>query len=178
MRLWVRSEYAPALAALCAWLAALAPWTVTLTERMTVLGHGGRLLYVRFALAEVQYNFGLPLIDAVAVESVYAAGRHHAGTAQETAHLLWIAGAVLVTVAFLLGVATYLDPEEVGAYADPVRAIGATLVLAGGAYAVATYELLTTGVSGIPMPVGVVLQLVLGGLLLAVERRDLYDSPA
>ncbi len=167
---WVRSEYAGELAVVSAWLAALVPWNVTYA---TAEGVGG-VLYVRFVFAEFLYFTDLE-IGGRSVEflSIRQAVAQQTGEFVFVAYLAWTIGAVLVAAAVVLSVAYYLREERVEAGPiDPVRLMGALLGGAGVVLVAANYLVVTRGIPGIPIPVGTLLLLALGGVLLSVERVE------
>ncbi|MFB6282260.1 MAG: hypothetical protein ABEH40_09585 [Haloferacaceae archaeon] len=167
--MWVRSEYAGALAVLSAWLGAVVPWEVSLVSDVA----GGNALFVRFPFAEVRYAFGLPggrptlVLDPIAALSFYR------NTAVAVGYRVWVVGAGLVAAALVLSVAYYLREERVEAGpVDPVRLMGALLTGAGLTFAAASYLIATRGFPSLPVPVGVVLLLALGVVLLRVRRAE------
>ncbi len=167
---WVRSEYAGELAVVSAWLAALVPWNLTYA---TAEGVGG-LLYVRFVFAEFVYFTDLE-IDGRSVEllSIREAVAQQAGELVFAAYLAWAVGAALVGAAVLLSVGYYLREDRVeNGPIDPVRLMGGLLAAAGVAFVAANYLVVTRGIPGIPLPIGTVMVLVLGGVLLTVDRVD------
>ncbi|MFB6090053.1 MAG: hypothetical protein ABEJ97_03255 [Halobellus sp.] len=164
---WVRSEYAGELAVVSTWLAALVPWNVTYSSDVS----GGAVLFVRFPFFQVRYAFGVPLARRVAVSDPLSAVAFQSGQTIQVAYQAWTLGAGILAVGVLVAVAYYLDEERVeSGPVDPVRFLGAVLGLSGLVLAAATYLLVTRGFPGIPLPVGVVFLLVLGGVLLTVER--------
>jgi len=177
---WVRSEYAGELAVLSAWLAALVPWNVTYSPNVA----GGSLLFVRFPFLQVRYAFGVPLARAVDVSDPLSAAAFQAGSSIQVAYQAWIVGAAVLAVAVGLSLLYYRREAAVEAGpVDPVRLMGALLTLGAVTLAAATYLLATRGFPGIPIPVGVVVTLVLGAVLLRVERTgatargDSSDGP-
>lgn len=165
---WVRSEYAEELAVLLAWLSALVPWNVS----YATLPDLGSLLFVRFPLFQVRYNFGVPLVKAVVVKHPIAAVRFQAGQSLAVPYRVWAAGAGVVAVALVLSFAMYRFEDRVASWPfDPVRAMGALLALAALVLSAATWLLWTRGFPGVKVPAGVVLLFVFGGVLLTVERR-------
>jgi hypothetical protein len=165
--MWVRSEYAGELAVLSAWLGALVPWDVSLVSDVA----GGNALFVRFPFAEVRYAFGLPAGRAALVLDPLSALGYYRGTAVVVGYRVWLLGAALVAAALLLSSVYYLREERVeAAPIDPVRTMGVLLVGAGLTFALATYLIATRGLPSLPVPVGALLLLVLGVVLLGVER--------
>jgi len=165
---WVRAEYAGALAVVSTWLAALVPWNLTYSTGVS----GGAVLFVRFPFFQVRYTFGVPLARRVAVSDPLSAIAFQAGQSIQAAYQAWAVGAGVLAVA--VAVATvyyrYEDAVESGPV-DPVRLLGGLLGLSGVVLAVSTYLLATRGFPGVPIPVGVGILLVLGGVLLTVERE-------
>ncbi|MFB6303295.1 MAG: hypothetical protein ABEH78_10615 [Haloferacaceae archaeon] len=171
--MWVRSEYAGELAVLSAWLGALVPWNVSLVSDIA----GGNALFVRFPFAEVRYAFGLPVGRATLVLDPLSALGYYRGTAVVVGYRAWLLGAALVAAALVLSVAYYLREERVEAGpVDPVRLMGALLTGAGLSFAAATYLIATRGFPSLPAPVGTALLLLLGVVLLRVERADVSGA--
>lgn len=167
--MWVRSEYAGELAVLSAWLGALVPWNATVVTDVA----GGNALFVRFPLLEVRYAYGLPVGSSMLFLDPISALSFYRGTTVVVGYRVWAVGALLTTAALALSVVYYLREERVeSGPVDPVRLMGGLLTGAAVAYAVATYLVATRGLPGVPVPVGVVLLLVLGIVLLRVERDD------
>ena len=164
---WVRAEYAGALAVVSTWLAALVPWNVTYSTGVS----GGAVLFVRFPLFQVRYTFGVPLARRVAVSDPLSAAAFQAGQSIQVAYQVWAVGAGVVAVAVTIATAYYRyeDAVESGPV-DPVRLLGGLLVLSGVVLAISTYLLATRGFPGVPIPIGVLVLLVLGGVLLTADR--------
>lgn len=166
---WVRSEYANELAVLSAWLAALLPWNVTYTSEV----FGGNFLFVRFPFFQVRYNFGVPVGQAVRIDTPVSAARFQQGSGVELPYQVWIVGAVILAIAILLSVGFYLREEQFEAFpVDPVRLMGVIIGLGALTLAVSTYYLQIRGIPGLTVPVGLLLIGMLAGLLLTVERAD------
>lgn len=170
---WVRSEYAGELAVVFAWLAALLPWNVT----YSTLPGLGSALFVRFPFVQVRYAFGLPVAKATAVRSPLGALELQAGRAVAVGYQAWVVGAAVVAVAVLLSVLLYRHEESIEAgFADAlgidvVRVMGGLLGLAAVVLSAATWFIWSRGLPGLPIPVGVVLLYVFGGILLVVQRE-------
>lgn len=167
--MWVRSEYAGELAVLSAWLGAFVPWEVSLVSAIA----GGNAVFVRFPFVEVRYALGLPVERSTLLLDPVSALVFYRGTAVVVGYRAWLVGAVLVAAALFLSVVYYSREERVEAGpVDPVRLMGALLTGAGVSFAVAAYLIATRGLPAIPLPVGAVLLLVLGIVLLRVERTE------
>lgn len=167
--MWVRSEYAGELAVLSAWLCALLPWSVSYGS-----GQGIRLIRVHFLYVYFQFAPGSGLSNLLDTTVLVSEA---AGFADNTSvvfgYRLWLLGMAIVTLALALSVAYYRLDEDLEARSpiDPVRLMGGLLVAAAAPLAAATY-FLHAGLIGFTAPVGVLFMLVLGGLLLLVERTD------
>ena len=167
--MWVRSEYAGELAVLSAWLCALLPWSVSYGS-----GQGIRLIRVHFLYVYFQFAPGSGLSNLLDTTVLVSEA---AGFADNTSvvfgYRLWLLGMAIVTLALVLSVAYYRLDEDLEARSpvDPVRAMGGLLVAAAAPLAAATY-FLHAGLVGFTIPVGVLFMLVLGSLLLLVERTD------
>ncbi|GAA0195038.1 DUF7549 family protein [Halobaculum roseum] len=173
---WVRSEYAGELAVLSTWVAALLPWNVFYGAVA-----GGSVLFVRFPLFQIRYAFGLPFVRATSVSSPVSAFLLQSGTSVQVAYGLWLVGAVAYLVAFVISVYYYREEERAESWAvDPVDVLGGLLVASAVLFLVASMLLperffglglgVGGGIPGVSIPVGAVLQLVLGGVLLRAER--------
>lgn len=168
---WVRSEYAGELAVVSAWLAAVVPWNITYASAE---GLPGTILYLRFPFFEVQYLIDFQIDEQqFFLNTIGDAVSQQIGQGVFIAYATWLAGAALVGLAVLVSIAYYLEEERVEAgQVDPVLLIGGLLTVAGVVLAVASYLFVTRGIPGYPVPVGTVLLLVLGGILLRVDRRE------
>jgi hypothetical protein len=118
---WVRSEYAGELAVLSAWVAALLPWNVMYAPDVKQLGP---VLYIRWPFLQVRYIFSLPPDAAVRLHLPAGALGLIKGT--EPAYHLWIGGALVFALAFLLSVIMYVvDGLEEQALPDrAIRRLG------------------------------------------------------
>jgi hypothetical protein len=164
---WVRSEYAGELAVVSAWLSALIPWNVTYSPDIA----GGNLLFVRFPLFQIRYNYGVPFGRALRVTDPLSATMFQQGESIALAYAVWTIGAVLVGATVVYAAAYYGAEGVVDSWPlDPVRVIGGLLAGAAVVLAAATYLLVTRGFPGVPVPVGVVFLVVFGTVLLRVER--------
>ena len=165
---WVRSEYAGELAVLSTWLSVFIPWNVTLSAVSQ-----GTVLFVRFPLFQIRYTYGLPFARGTRLMDPLSALAFQSGTTIATAYRAWVLGAGLFALALGFSIAYYLAEERVEALAfDPVRLLGALLGLTGVALAAATALLVTRGLPGTPIPIGVVFLFVFAGVLLTIERTD------
>ena len=165
---WVRAEYAGALAVVSTWLAALVPWNITYTPDVS----GGAVLFVRFPFFQIRYAFGVSLARRVAVSDPLSAITFQAGQTIQIAYQVWAVGAGVLAVAVVVATVYYRYEEAVEAGPiDPVRLLGGLVGLSGVVLAAATYLLATRGFPGLPIPVGVVVLLVLGGVLLTIEQE-------
>lgn len=179
---WVRSEYAGELAVLSTWVAALIPWNLHYAPGVA----GGSLLFVRFPLFQIRYAFGLSLIrgtqvglpvpapladtDGFLVSAI--AFQDNVGLSQ--AYQVWALGALLYLAALVVSILYFRDEERVESWPiDPVRVLGGLLVASAGALGVSSYLAFDAGAfPGIPLPIGVVIIGLLGGVLLTAQRRD------
>lgn len=175
--MWVKSEYAGEVAVLSTWVCALLPWSVSLFQRD--LGSAGTLsaVWIRFLPGRFLYVFGPVRRAQSPWDWAWEVPGFVATRGEALAGYVWLAGVALSLVALALSVVYYLDEDRVEAWEperlprefDPVEALGALLVATGGALLVAS-GLLVWYQSGVTVPVGALLQLALGGLLLRVER--------
>ncbi|RLM90198.1 hypothetical protein D3D02_05365 [Halobellus sp. Atlit-38R] len=165
---WVRSEYAGALAVVSTWVAALVPWNVTYSSGVS----GGSVLFVRFPFFQIRYAFGVPVARRVSVSDPLSAVAFQAGQTIQAAYQVWAVGAAVLAIAVVVAAAYYHDEARVeSGPLDPVRLLGGLLALSGVVLAGATYLLATRGFPGVPLPIGVVFLLLFGGVLLTVDRE-------
>ncbi len=160
--MWVKSEYAGEVAVLSTWLSALMPWSVSFLQ----VGDGsaiwlrflpGRFLFIR--------NLGLPS----RFDWVWEVPRFVGSSGEQLATYAWLAGVALFLVPFLYSVVYYLDEQRVEAWRfDPVRTLGGLLV-ASGVLLLAASGLLWANQTT-TLPIGTLVQLGLGGILLSVDR--------
>ena len=163
---WVRSEYAGELAVLVTWLSVLVPWNVTYAPDVA-----DGVLSIWFPFFEVRYVVGLSPIGGLTILDVLSELALQSGTTVYFAYSVWTIGAFVVVVAAAVSLVYYFYEERVEATpVDPVRALGALHLLAGGVFAAATYLVATRGFPGYSVPVGALLFLGFGVLLLTVER--------
>ncbi|SHH31556.1 DUF7549 family protein [Halobaculum gomorrense] len=173
---WVRSEYAGELAVLSTWVAALLPWNVFYGAVA-----GGTVLFVRFPLFQIRYAFGVPFVRATSVSSPVSAYLLQSGTSVQVAYGLWLVGALVYLLALAVSLYYYREEERADAWAtDPVDVLGGLLVAAAVLFFVASVLFpeqflgigfgVGGGFPGVSIPVGAVLQLALGAVLLRADR--------
>ncbi len=165
--MWVRSEYAGELAVLSTWVCALLPWSFTYASR-----GGLRLIRIHFLYIFFQFAPGSSLggfLDGYMF-------LHQAPTFADNptvtfGYQLWILGGLLFLLPLGVSITYYLQEARLERHApiDPVRIIGGLLGLAAIPLAGATY-FVASGAQGYTIPIGVIFMIVLGGLLLIVER--------
>ncbi|WP_256686536.1 DUF7549 family protein [Halococcus qingdaonensis] len=158
-------DRAPELAAFAAFVAALVPWSVSVSD-----GAFAESVVVRFVFGVVELSFGARSLDmARAAVPITDIGSQYGG---DLARLgtLWLVAAALLVVALALALALVVAGDRllVGAF-DPVRAMGAlclgmALVLSGAMW------LLWQSTSPVPIPIGVIALLLFGVGLLTVDR--------
>lgn len=177
---WVRSKYAGELAVLSTWFAALVPWNI----HYAPLSDSASLLFVRFPLFQIRYVFGLslirgtqlglpvpePLVDTSGF--VVSAIGFQDSVQLSMAYKIWAVGAALYLLALGISLLYYHDEERVEGWRfDPVRLLGGLLLATAAVFGAASY--FTFGVfPGVPIPLGVALTGLLGGMLVLAERRD------
>ena len=173
---WVRSEYAGELAVLSTWVTALLPWNVFYGAVA-----GGSVLFVRFPLFQIRYAFGVPLVRATSVSSPVSAYLLQSGTSVQIAYGLWLVGALVYLIALGVSLFYYREEERAETWpVDPVDVLGGLLVAAAALFLIASVLLperffgigfgVGGGFPGISLPVGAVLQLALGVVLLRADR--------
>ncbi|MGM0606489.1 MAG: DUF7549 family protein [Halobacteriota archaeon] len=167
---WIRSEYAGELAVVFAWLSVLVPWDVRYVGDV----FGGSVLFVRFPLLQLQYVWGseVAVIEGSTFSHLGTVIAAHAGQPVFPGYVAWGVAAALVVITAVYGAGYYLREDRLETWPiDPVRTIGALLCLSAIAFSVAIAVLLTRGIGGVPVPIGVLLLFVFGGTLLRADRR-------
>lgn len=163
---WVRSEYAGEFAVVAAWLSALLPWSVSAASQ------GGKsLVVVRFPLFRFQFLYG---VDLGGLEKPFLTVLQMSNVAPNPttadAYTAWLVGAAVLAVALLLSVVYYAREKQVeAAPVDPVTVMGG-LLLATGLLLSLSVVLLSQGFVGVTIPVGAVIVLALGVVLLRADR--------
>jgi hypothetical protein len=189
--MWVRSKYTSELAVLAAWLTVLIPGTVVHQSDAPV---GGSVIFLRFALFELQIRqpgvievngqrivaseplaetyAGTSLVGDLFVATPPGSIAFYDGTLQQ-ASVLWTVGAVSFALALLLSLALYFRTEQTvhRLPVSEVRLMGAllgitALGLAGGS--VLSYT--ERAISGLPIPVGVLIIGLLSVVLLLTKE--------
>lgn len=168
--MWVKSEYAGALAVFSTWVCGLLPWSVTIFREDLVAETMVTAVWIRFLPGRFLYVFGLGFSDDFPYRWVWQVPEFVATRGETLASYAWIVGTVIFLVAFLVSLLYYAQEQRLEASrVDPVRLLGGLLVLSGVALAVAA-GLLWRFQAGVTVPVGVVFELGLGAVLLRVER--------
>jgi uncharacterized protein (TIGR04206 family) len=163
---WVRSEYAGELAVLSGFASVLLPWSASYTA-----GGGLSIFVIRFPFFLFQFIYGASFGAAERpFLLVHDAWDFPGREIIQQAYLVWLAGAVVLLLALLLAVVYYLREERVeAARIDPVRVMGALLLVGGGALLVSA-AMLVLEFAGLTIPIGALLVPVLGVVLLRVDR--------
>jgi len=168
--MWVKSEYAGALAVFSTWACGLLPWSVTVFREELVSESMVTAIWLRFLPGRFLYIFGFGFSDNFPYLWVWQVPEFVATRGETLASYAWLVGTAIFLVAFLVSLLYYAREDRLEASrVDPVRVLGVLLVLTGVAFAVAA-GLLWRFQSGITVPVGVVFQIGLGVVLLRVER--------
>jgi uncharacterized protein (TIGR04206 family) len=164
---WVRREFENEFAVLSTWLCALLPWSVGYFGQ-----RGVDVVEIRFPFLAIRYAFGVDFGTFVRTPLGMYSRAAAAGTSGTLGYAGYVVAALVFLVVFLLSIALYLREERTAAYlVDPPRVFGALLVFSGLLFTGASYQLFAN-FPGVLIPIGVVFQLVFGGLLLRVSRRD------
>lgn len=167
--MWVKSEYAGALAVFSTWVCALLPWSVTVFQQE--MGGGPvTAVWIRFLPGRFLYVFGLGLPSDSPYRWVWGVPEFVATRGERIASYVWLAGAAIFGLAFLVSILYYVTEERVESWrVDPVRLLGGLLVATGVVLAVSTVVLWRFQ-GGVVVPIGVLFQLGLGAVLLRVDR--------
>jgi uncharacterized protein (TIGR04206 family) len=168
--MWVKAEYAGALAVVSTWVCALLPWSVTFVRRDLDSGGPVTAVWLRFLPGRFLYVFGIGLADDSPYRWVWDVPDFVATRGETLASYVWLAGAVVFALAFVLSLLYYADEKRVESWqVDPVRLLGGTLVATGTVLSLGV-TLLWRFQGGVVLPIGTLFQLGLGAVLLRVER--------
>lgn len=168
--MWVKSEYAGALAVVSTWLCALLPWSVTLFREELDPGLEVVGVWLRFLPGRFLYLFGVGFSQQSPYRWVWEVPEFVATRGETVASYVWLVGTAVFAIAVLVSLLYYARESWVERWpVDPVRLLGGLLVLTGMVLATAVV-ILWRFQGGIVVPVGVLFQLVFGVLLLQVER--------
>lgn len=164
---WVESDHAGELAVVSAWFAALLPWSVSFATN-----EGVSLITVRFPVGMFQFLFGADLNVDLFVPVWAAPGLEGSNAALQTGYYVWLAGALVVGVAFLLSLVYYSREATVERRlpVSPVRVMGGLLTLGGGCLLISAVRIFQSA-PGVTIPVGAVLVPLLGVTLLGTHTR-------
>jgi uncharacterized protein (TIGR04206 family) len=168
--MWVKSEYAGALAVFSTWVCGLLPWSVTFFQRELESGVSVTAIWIRFLPGRFLYVFGLGFPGDSPYRWAWEVPGFVATRGETLASYVWLAGAAVFAVAFLVSLLYYADEKRVEAWrVDPVCLLGWLLGLTG-AVLLGAVALLWRFQGGVAIPVGVLFQLGLGAVLLRVDR--------
>lgn len=167
---WVRSEYAGELAVVLTWASAFIPWSVSLSR----FAEGVTFVVIRFPFFMFQFLYGVELEGAERPFLTVVSAPGFPDPAKQLgvvrAYQIWLVAAGVFGLAVLFSVAYYLAEQRIeSGPVDPVRGLGAALVLSAVLLSVSTVMLLV-GYGGLSIPVGVLFLYLFGGVLLVVER--------
>jgi hypothetical protein len=166
MDLWISRDAERPVAAVASFFAVLLPWDVTYLGDIA----GGELIFFRFPLLEFQWARGIQALPAIRIRHVKAAYDLHVGGPLQPAYVAYAVGGAFVVLALILAVGLVLAQPRQGGL-DPTKVVGGLLVVAGAAFLVGWYVILTRGSPGIDIPFGATLTAALGLVLVFAERR-------
>lgn len=186
---WVKAELAEELAVVAAWLSALVPWSVSVA--LGSIG-GATLVEVRFPFVLVRYLFGLQLegsdrVQNPLLETPFGAAEYYAESPGAFPYEIWIVAAGILLLAVVLSLLLYFFEAELAeSSVDPVRLMGALILLAAILLTVSSAVLelgldsfaQTDSYPGTVIPIGVLLQYAFAYVLLRVERVDEQGATA
>lgn len=168
--MWVKSEYAGALAVVSTWVCALLPWSVTLFREELDPGAEVFAVWLRFLPGRFLYVFGVGFSEESPYRWVWEVPGFVATRGEAIASYVWLAGNTVFAVAFVVSLLYYARESWVEGWpVDPVRLLGGLLVLTGLVLATAVVVLWRFQ-GGIVVPVGILFQVGLGAVLLQVDR--------
>lgn len=167
MDLWIAREAERRVAAGIAAVALVLPWEFTYVDS------AGGILLLRFPLFEIRFVGGvggfqpirtpLYLLDRQLAQDIVAVDL-------VTMYRLWIAGAVLVLLACLLGGALAVS-ERTTSGPNPTKILGGLLIGAGLAFLGGYGLIMTSGLRGLDVPLGAIIVPLLGAVLVGADRE-------
>jgi len=167
--MWVRSEYAGELAVLSTWLCGLAPWALTV-GRVDQLDTTVWIFW--FHIRRFLFLPGIELGGDGVPSWVWQFAEQPLYSGDSYVGLLWIVGTLVFLAALGFSVLYYCNEEEVEqSQLDPVHVLGALLLISGMLFALVVGALWQNH-PGTTVPLGVVLQLLFGVVLLQTERIE------
>jgi uncharacterized protein (TIGR04206 family) len=181
---WVKSEYAEELAVLLTWLSALVPWSISYGSFAVTSGQDLTLVILRFPFVGIRYQLGVQVLGGTSVltplefrQEVQNAGGN--ALAQVPGYDLWLVGLAVLTVAVAVSLLMYFEVESALDVipVDPVRLLGALLLVVAIALLSSTYVLYTSQ-AALFVPFGVFLHLAFGVILLRVDRAEAENPDA
>lgn len=164
--MWVRSEYAGELAVLMTWLCGLTPWAITWIS-------DGDFNGIFFWFHPVNFLF-TPGIELPGERPLWVWEFLGFAVFQNEVFVtyFWLLGTMLFGSAFVFSLVYYLDESRVESLRiDPIRVLGILLFASGISLGVA-FSVLWQNHAGLTIPIGVVIQLAFGAILLKTERVD------
>ncbi len=168
--MWVKSEYAGALAIVSTWLCALLPWSVTLFQEDVGPDVALAAVWIRFLPGRLLYLSGVGPGEKSPYRWVWEVPGFVATRGEALAGYVWLAGAAVFAVAFAVSLLYYVRETWVESWrVDPVRLLGSLLFMTGLVLSAAVVVLWRFQ-SGVVVPVGVLFHLGLGGVLLQADR--------
>lgn len=168
--MWVKSEYAGEVAVLSTWLCALLPWSVSVFQESFDSGASVTAVWLRFLPGRFLYLFGAIERAEGPWDWAWEVPGFVASQGETLAAFAWLAGATLFLFPLALSIVYYLDEQRVESWGiDPVRSLGRMLVISGSLLLVASGVLFFEQ-SGTTLPVGTLIQLGLGIVLLRAEQ--------
>ena len=168
--MWVKSEYAGEVAVLSTWLCALLPWSVSVFQASVGQGSSVTAVWLRFLPGRFLYLLGPLQRSEGPWDWAWEVPGFVASEGETLAAFAWLAGAIVFLVPLALSLVYYVDEQRVESWRiDPVQSLGALLVVSGSLLLVAS-GLLVFDQAGTTVPVGTLIQVGLGVVLLRAER--------
>ena len=168
--MWVKSEYAGEVAVLSTWLCALLPWSVSVFQVSLDGGSSVTAIWLRFLPGRFLYLLGAIQRSEGPWDWAWEVPGFVASQGETLAAFAWLAGALIFLAPLALSFIYYFDEQRVESWdMDPVRSLGTLLVISGSLLLLAS-GLLVLDQAGTTVPVGTVIQLGLGIVLLRAER--------
>lgn len=167
MDLWIARDAERRVAAYIAGLAVILPW------EFSYIDSAGGILLLRFPAFEIRYVGGIGGFRPIRTP-LYLLNRQQAQDIVVTdlvwMYRLWIAGAVMLTLAVILAGALLLSDRSPSG-PNPTKILGALLICTGVSF-LGSYGLIATaGLRGLDVPLGAIIVPLLGGVLIAADRH-------
>jgi uncharacterized protein (TIGR04206 family) len=169
MTRWIKEEYEGVIAFLFISVGAVLPWNVS---SAIVPGLGINIYHIRWWFGQIRHITS----QINGFQNVYGGVLQQQGTAVFPAFVLWGITTIVFTLAVLLAIALLIREETVTKRINVHRVAGGLLTLSGLGYIASSIIMTMNGFPGIYIPVGALLLLLFGGILLTNRSTNPLEA--